>query len=357
MICAAAAMPFQTCADEVAYRYEGDVYPYPDAGWLWGGCDGPCSESLIDGYFRLDWDVLSSHTNYHHWIAQVGQTPPSPPFWVEWRFRSDQRLFDSPLCDGRFVVNYQDVHEVWYMFGDAIISNSWDDVRLFPKVSFFRTFRFESLDGVNFCLWTDGDLFNCGTDHKPTGSHYIQMHGEGACSLDVLPTVNEWDFVRYGTIAYGEQIISSDPPQGFVDARVRPMLDRFTVTYESPNYVYIEEIATTTTVGIAPSVVATRRLDNGPPETVEIVLDQPIPYNAATRFTFNDGVAVQTIEFTYAPGDTDGDGDADLADFAAFQNCLGNSPVAGVCLPLDFNADSAVDLLDFAEWQRLTIVP
>ena len=94
-------------------------------------------------------------------------------------------------------------------------------------------------------------------------------------------------------------------------------------------------------------MVATRRLDNGPPETVEIVLDRPIPYNAATRFTFNDGVPAQTIEFTYAPGDTDGDGDADLHDFAAFQNCFGNSPVAGVCLPLDFNADSAIDLLDF----------
>jgi len=30
------------------------------------------------------------------------------------------------------------------------------------------------------------------------------------------------------------------------------------------------------------------------------------------------------------------------------QNCFGSSPVAGVCLPLDFNADSDVDLLDFA---------
>ena len=99
-------------------------------------------------------------------------------------------------------------------------------------------------------------------------------------------------------------------------------------------------------------MVATRRLDNGPPETVEIVLDRPIPYNATTRFTFNDGVGVQSVEFTYAPGDIDGDGDADLRDFAAFQNCFGNSPVAGVCLPLDSNADSAIDLLDFAALQR-----
>ena len=62
-------------------------------------------------------------------------------------------------------------------------------------------------------------------------------------------------------------------------------------------------------------------------------------------------MGVNVVEFTFAPGDTDGDGDADLRDFAAFQNCFGNSPVASVCLPLDFNADSAIDLLDFAEFQ------
>ena len=90
---------------------------------------------------------------------------------------------------------------------------------------------------------------------------------------------------------------------------------------------------------------------------VEIVLDRSIPYSATTRFTFNDGVLEQSIEFTYAPGDTDGDGDADLADFAAFQNCFGNSPVAGVCLPLDFNADSAIDLVDFGELQTIFPAP
>jgi hypothetical protein len=39
------------------------------------------------------------------------------------------------------------------------------------------------------------------------------MGGLGGC--DFFPnTVNEWDFVRYGTISYGEQIIASDPPGG-----------------------------------------------------------------------------------------------------------------------------------------------
>jgi hypothetical protein len=230
--------------DDLLYRYEGDVLPYPDAGWLWGGCEGPCSESLADGYFRLDWDVLSHQTNYHLWIAQAGETPPPPPFWVEWRFRSDQPFtFVDQTCDADFHVQYQDVSETWYMFGDAVISQSGDDVRLFTRINEFRTFRFESPDGVNFCLWTDGELFNCGTDHKTTGSHYVQMRGEGACSLDVLPTVNEWDFVRYGTVDYGETIVASDPPAGFVDARTHAPLDRFTVTFDAANYVYVDEIS------------------------------------------------------------------------------------------------------------------
>ena len=47
-------------------------------------------------------------------------------------------------------------------------------------------------------------------------------------------------------------------------------------------------------------------------------------------------------------GDINCDQSIDLPDFAAFQNCFGSSPVVGVCLPLDFNAGSAIDLLDFA---------
>ena len=109
-----------------------------------------------------------------------------------------------------------------------------------------------------------------------------------------------------------------------------------------------------------PTVVATRRLDNGPPDVVEIVLDRPIPYGATTRFTFNDGVLSQTLEFTFAPGDTNGDGQADLADFAAFQNCFGQSiPTAApnLCAILDFDADGTVDLSDFAGFQRVFAEP
>lgn len=48
-------------------------------------------------------------------------------------------------------------------------------------------------------------------------------------------------------------------------------------------------------------VIATRRQDNGPPETVEIVLDRPLAVGSTTRFTFNTGAATpQTIEYTVA---------------------------------------------------------
>ena len=44
-------------ADEVLYRYEGDVFPYdPSGGWaVYDPCEDPCSESLQDGYFVLQW--------------------------------------------------------------------------------------------------------------------------------------------------------------------------------------------------------------------------------------------------------------------------------------------------------------
>jgi hypothetical protein len=105
--------------------------------------------------------------------------------------------------------------------------------------------------------------------------------------------------------------------------------------------------------GESPVVTATRRRDNGPPDEVEIVLDRPIPYNATTRFTFDDGVAVNIVEFAFAPGDTDGDGDADLADFAWLANCMdaaAHGPpdeTPGPCLALDADMDTAITPADW----------
>jgi hypothetical protein len=54
------------------------------------------------------------------------------------------------------------------------------------------------------------------------------------------------------------------------------------------------------------------------------------------------------------PGDFDGDGDADLIDFAHFQLCFNgpNRPAAAAgCEDTDMDADSDVDLIDFAAFQ------
>ncbi len=87
---------------------------------------------------------------------------------------------------------------------------------------------------------------------------------------------------------------------------------------------------------------------------MEIVLDRAIAYNATTRFTFNDGVIEQSVEFTYAPGDTDGDGNADLADFAWFQSCFGAALLAEqwhTCLVLDVDGSSMIDFVDYVAFR------
>ncbi len=324
-------------------------------------------------------------------IASSVEHPPPLTLWVEWGFRSNQRTPTTAYtCDAFLTLWFRDVFQTVYFLGDAIVNGSGDFFVLGLDIDEFHTYRFESPDGLNYWFSVDGLIFMDRQDNHGFGSNYLQFGAKAGCNLASLPKVNEWDFIRYGTISYGEVIVGSDPPQGFVDARTHAPLDRFTVTYDSPNYVYINEISVDVaateprshgaternpnpererrakdpslalgvrTVAPLPVVIATRRLDNGPPDVVEIVLDRPIPYNATTRFTFNDGVAVNVVEFTFAPGDTDGDSDADLHDFAAFQNCFEVSPISGACLVFDLNADHSVDLLDFAELQAAWTAP
>ncbi|MCH9033177.1 MAG: hypothetical protein IID42_01570 [Planctomycetes bacterium] len=98
-------------------------------------------------------------------------------------------------------------------------------------------------------------------------------------------------------MASGERIVATDPPSGFVSSAVLGSLDAFTVAYDAANYVYIDEITVTVTGGIAPTVIAVRRRELDEPDTVEIVLDQPPPSGQITRFIFDDGAAVNIIEF------------------------------------------------------------
>ena len=61
-------------------------------------------------------------------------------------------------------------------------------------------------------------------------------------------------------------------------------------------------------------VIATRRLDNGDPEVLEVVLDRPLAAVETTRFTFDDGTAVNVVEYALAMPDGDNDGVTDEDD-------------------------------------------
>ena len=347
-------------ADDLIYRYEGDVVPYDEsAGWeIFNPCDSPCTESVEEGHFVLRWPFAGNFVNYHYWIAQSPEPPPAT-LWVEWRFRSNHPLgqfFFS--CDAKLAVEYEGMFESVNMYGDAAISRDGGSFLLGLDIDDFHTYRFESLDGMNYWIAVDGQVFIDGFDDNFTGNNFLQLRGIGGCISDQIPNmVNEWDFVRYGTISHGEQIISSDPPDGFVDARAHAPLDRFIITYDSPNYAYIDDITVEVSGGDAPIVLQTSRCESDEPDTLEIVLDRPIAMGETTRFIFNDGTAVNVIEYTIALGDTDGDGDADLHDFATFQRCVGQTPPTGPCLPLDLNGDNVVDLLDFEFFHTIASSP
>jgi len=58
---------------------------------------------------------------------------------------------------------------------------------------------------------------------------------------------------------------------------------------------------------------------------------------------------------TPLPGDLDGSGIVDLADYAVFQSCFtgpGGGPVGDDCAPADADLDDDIDLIDFGAFQR-----
>jgi len=289
-------------ADDTLYRYEGDVVPLdPQAGWVLADpCVPPCSEAVEDGHFVLLWPQADDIANYHYWIAR-DPDPPPPTLWVEWRFRSNHPFgWVHISCDARFNIRYGGARDIVNMYGDAAISFSGDDVISGLDINEFHTYRYESLDGVNYTITVDGQSFMADTDDTPVTSHYLQLAGIGGCLGDQIPNMkNEWDFVRFGTISFGEQIISTDPLSGYLDPGVYSDLDRFTVTFDSANYVYIDDITVQVTGGIAPVVTQTRRRENDEPDTVEIVLDRPLPAGQLTRFIMNDGQTTNVVEYSF----------------------------------------------------------
>lgn len=292
-------------ADDVLYQYEGDVFPDdPAAGWVVAdGCDEdiPCTTWLADGHFVVHWPTFADVVHYHYWIAQ-DPTPPPSTLWVEWNFRSDLPLEAHFWgCDGQLAVDYLGIHDYINMYGDTVINASGNYWVGGLDIDEFHTYRFESLDSAHYTFSVDGQVFVTGLDYGGNNSHFLQFRGQGGC-LTNDPVTNEWDFIRYGTIAEGELLVASDPPSGYLDPDEHPDLDRFTVTFDSPNYVYIDDIRVEATGGDPPVVLSTRRLVNGAPETVEIVLDRPLPVGETVTFTFPDpdgpGLLQNVVEYT-----------------------------------------------------------
>jgi hypothetical protein len=384
-----AAIAGVASADELLYTYECDLPPpQADPAWIIADpCEGSCIESAQNGYLIFLWPEGADKVTYAYRIAVPGQTAPET-LWVEWQFRSNHSI--GPIfwtCDGSFLFQHGAIGESVQMYGNEAVSGEGGDYISGLALNEFHSYRFESLDAVNYRISANGQVFIEDTGNRqPNGYHTIQFSGRGGCTGDTIPNQeNAWDFVRFGTISHGEPIVTSDPPRGFLDARQHAGVDRITITYDSPNYVYVDEITVqvfppfdeesqvapaTGDSAIAPSfeaaysifdlgpsnfdipqAIATRRLDNGPPEVVEVVLDRPIPLNATTRFLFDDGVAVNIIDYTFAPADADGDGLFRLSDAAHLQSCFGKTPVEELCGVFDIDSDADVDLDDFATFQ------
>lgn len=342
-------------ADEILYRYEGDVLPSEEGtGWeVFNPCEGPCSEQIVDGKFVLTWDVPNDSVNYSHRIATPESPPPPETLWVEWQFRSNHPI--GPIfftCDGSIGVQYQDIVETIRMYGDVFLSSAADFFEDGLSISSFHTGRFESRDGLNFRFSVDGNNFYEDKGNQGNGFHSIQMRGFGACE-DFNNTVNEWDYVRYGTISDGEEVASVSPVPGFVEG-----LDRFEVTFDAPGYVYIDEIVVESSSGTPPEVVKVWRTGEANPETVEIVLDGPLPDDALTTFTWDDGVVTNQITYSRIRGDHNADGFVDVLDFPDFAVCeaihgveTSGGSLPSVCRAFDFDGDERVTFADFASFQ------
>jgi len=244
-------------------------------------------------------------------------------------------------------------HDVEHMFQDAVVDHIGSHFVLGLDRDVFHTYRLESVDGANYTMSVDGIVFKAGVGNRTPTVHAIEFGGRGSCAeFRPQPVRNEWDYIRYGTLDEGERIVSADPPAGFLDPIARAGLDRFTITYDAANYVYIDEITVETTGTETPSVLATRRRDNGEPDTVEIVLDRPLSPGEHTRFIFDDGTLQNIIDYSYIMGDADGNGAIDLLESASFQNCFGRSASTDKCLAFDQNQDGVIDHADVPPFSK-----
>ena len=331
-------LAYSAFGDDVLNRYEGDVPPLdPSTGLVLNrACTDPCTEFLENGHLVMFWSVPGNRAAYNYWIS-IAPEPPPPSLWGEWRFRSNlpwDGILDK--CDGIVSLQFDAIDDGVSMYSDTAISFEGGDLITGLATAEFHTYRFESADGVAYRFSVDGlTLFERSGDTQP-GSSFLLFAGNGGCIFDPPNIRNEWDFVRYGTISFGEQVVSTDPPSGYLDPGVYAGLDRFTVTFDSANYVYIDDITVEVTGGTAPpavgsavrtvvpQVIQTRRRETDDVDTVEIVLDGPLPVGERTRFILDDGQATNVISYCLGFGPSCGDGCCNVGEdcTACPQDCI-----------------------------------
>jgi len=292
-----------TRGDGLLFSYEGDVLPGdPGTGLDVGNpCQPDCSRRLEDGHFILEWGEMGDYVLYSKTVA-VPPTPAPDSLWVEWRFRSNQPKppTDSD-CDGRVQFQYNGIIELIFTLQDAVVDFEGGDFVFGLDPDIFHTYRFESLDGTNYTVAVDGVVFNVDFDTgSGNGYHFVQFGGIGDCVAGPerpVPVRNEWDFVRYGTIGSGEQLTAADPPAGNLTPAQGAQLQSFVITFDQPAYLYVDDIGVSVTGGIAPTIAATRRPDNAPPEVLEVFIDGTLPAGETTTFSFDTGSGPQAIAY------------------------------------------------------------
>ena len=286
--------------DIVLFGYEGNtLLGDPGSGFeAFNPCEPGCSARIENGHHILEWSPMGDFVGYTRTVSGIGD-PVLPSLWAEWGFRSNQpKPITSTSCDGRMSIDYLDIGEITFMFQDAVVDFEGGDFVFGLDTDIFHTYRFESEDGANYTVSVDGIVFNVDVDADGSGFAFVQPGGRGACGGSrPQPVRNEWDFIRYGTIGTDEQVVSVDPLQGNLTAAQGAQFRSFVITFDQPAYLYVDDLSVSVTGGVAPSITATRRPDNAPPEVLEVFVDGTPPPGETTTFSFDTGTGPQTIAY------------------------------------------------------------
>jgi len=286
-------------ADGIFFGYEGDIFPSdPGTGFvIHDACEPDCSEHIENGHYVLEWGAMGDYVQSDHTISEDPEPAPES-MWVEWRFRSNQPIpATSVTCDARVTIAYLDILEIVQMFQDAVLDSNGVNFVLGLSPD-FHTYRFESPDAESFTLAVDGVVFKTNTEHAALVITVVSFGGIGSCpGFRPQPVRNEWDYVRVGTLGSGEQLVSADPPAGNLTAAEGAQFHTFTITFDQPAYLYVNDISVSTTGGVAPTIVATRRPDNAPPDVLEVAIAGQLPPGETTTFTFDTGTGPQSVSY------------------------------------------------------------